>query len=160
MKFWIVTAIIIAAIVGFIVYGGNQAKQANTANSSSSSTSVAYSSASSAKQGVAVLTELKKEDLVVGTGAEVQPGANVTVNYKGTLTDGSEFDSSYKRGQPATFGLSQVIKGWQDGIPGMKVGGKRKLSIPASLGYGTSSPSAAIPANSDLYFEVELVSIN
>jgi FKBP-type peptidyl-prolyl cis-trans isomerase len=159
MKFWVVMSIILLAVIGFVVYGGNQAKQASSSSSSSTS-SVAVSSSPAIKQGVAVLTEIKKDDITIGTGAQVQPGANVTVNYRGTLTDGTEFDSSYSRNQPATFSLSQVIKGWQDGIPGMQVGGKRKLSIPAAQAYGSQSPSAIIPANSDLYFEVELISIN
>ena len=161
MKIWIVLVVIIAAIVGFVVYGGNQTKQSTVVTSSSVSvTSSSVSSTDTApKQGVSVLTELKFEDSVVGTGPAVQPGANVTVNYTGTLTDGTIFDSSVGK-KPISFSLSGVIKGWQNGIPGMQVGGKRKLSIPANLGYGAQSPTPAIPANSDLFFDVELISIN
>jgi FKBP-type peptidyl-prolyl cis-trans isomerase len=100
------------------------------------------------------------EDLVVGTGATAAAGDVVTVNYVGTLTNGTKFDSSYDKGQPFTFtlGAGRVIAGWDQGLPGMKVGGKRRLTIPPSLGYG-SQPYGPIPANSTLVFEVELVSI-
>lgn len=103
---------------------------------------------------------LKIEDLIVGSGAEVKSGDTVTVNYLGTLTDGTKFDSSYDRNMPFTtqIGVGQVIKGWDEGIVGMKVGGKRKLVIPSSLGYGDQS-AGSIPPNSTLIFEVELVSI-
>ena len=95
------------------------------------------------------------EDLKVGTGEEAKAHDKVTIHYKGTLDDGSEFDSSYKRGQPATFPLDNLIKVWQEGIPGMKVGGKRKLTIPPELGYGNRA-TAGIPAGSTLHFEIEL----
>jgi peptidylprolyl isomerase len=102
-------------------------------------------------------TELIKTDLVVGTGEEVLPGDCVTAFYHGTLlTTGATFDSSYDRGAPIQFPPSRVIKGWQDGVPGMKVGGQRRLVIPAALAYGAQSPSAAIPANSDLVFIIEI----
>jgi len=104
--------------------------------------------------------ELQKTDETVGTGAEAVAGKSVTVNYVGTLTNGTKFDSSYDRNQPFTFTLGggQVIKGWDEGVVGMKVGGKRKLVIPPELGYG-SQAQASIPANSTLVFEVELVSV-
>jgi FKBP-type peptidyl-prolyl cis-trans isomerase FkpA len=100
------------------------------------------------------------EDLVVGTGATAAAGDLVTVNYVGTLTNGTKFDSSYDRGQPYSFqvGAGQVIAGWDQGVPGMKVGGKRRLTIPPSLGYGGQA-NGPIPANSTLVFEIELVSI-
>lgn len=105
--------------------------------------------------------ELQKTDEVVGTGDEAVAGKQVTVNYVGTLTNGTKFDSSYDRNQPFTFTLGggQVIKGWDEGVVGMKVGGKRKLVIPASLGYGDQSPSPSIPANSTLVFEIELLKV-
>lgn len=103
--------------------------------------------------------ELKIEDLRVGEGEEVKAGDTITAHYKGTLaTNGQKFDSSYDRGEPATFGLSQVITGWQEGVPGMKVGGKRRLIIPADMAYGATA-QAGIPANSDLVFEVEVLGI-
>lgn len=96
------------------------------------------------------------EDLVVGNGAEAKPHATVTIHYRGTLMNGKEFDSSHSRGKPATFGLDQLIKGWQEGIPGMKVGGKRKLTIPPQLGYGARGAPPTIPPNATLMFEIEL----
>ena len=101
------------------------------------------------------------QDEVVGTGEEATTGATITVNYRGTLLDGTEFDSSYNRNQPFTFtlGAGQVIKGWDQGFAGMKVGGKRKLTIPPSLGYGDRQ-AGTIPANSTLVFEVELLSVS
>ena len=103
---------------------------------------------------------LQMQDLTVGTGTEVKSGDTVTVNYLGTLTNGTKFDSSYDRNQPFTtqIGVGQVIKGWDEGIVGMKVGGKRKLTIPAALGYG-SQAAGSIPPNSTLIFEVELLSV-
>lgn len=105
------------------------------------------------------VTELVAEDLVVGTGKAVVATDSVTVHYTGWLaTDGTVFDSSVERGQPATFPLSGVIQGWQEGIPGMQVGGKRRLVIPADLAYGPQGNSG-IPPNSALVFEVELINI-
>ena len=107
------------------------------------------------------VTALQSTDEVVGTGAEATSGSNVSVNYLGTLTDGTKFDSSYDRNKPFEFklGAGQVIAGWDQGVQGMKVGGKRKLVIPASLGYGAQSVGS-IPANSTLVFEVELLAVN
>ncbi len=100
------------------------------------------------------------EDLVVGSGATAVAGDTLTVHYVGTLTNGQKFDSSYDRGQPFTFrlGAGGVIAGWDQGLVGMRVGGRRRLTIPPSLGYG-SRANGPIPANSTLIFEVELVSI-
>lgn len=108
-----------------------------------------------------VVDHLIKKDIKVGTGAEAKSGDTVTVNYKGTLTNGSQFDSSYDRGQPFTFqlGAGNVIQGWDEGVPGMKVGGKRKLIIPSDLGYGEQGMGADIPPNSTLVFEVELLKV-
>lgn len=106
------------------------------------------------------ITELQSIDTVVGDGDEVQPGDTITAHYTGALvTNGVIFQSSHDFGKAATFGLGQVIKGWTDGVPGMKVGGTRRLIIPAALAYGAHSPAANIPANSDLVFDIELVSI-
>ena len=109
---------------------------------------------------VGQVAELKTEDLVVGTGAEAKANETVTVDYIGVLAStGAGFDNSIDRGQPATFPLDQVIIGWQEGIPGMKEGGKRRLYIPAAKAYGEQSPSPLIPANSDLVFDVTLIKV-
>ncbi|OGM25629.1 peptidylprolyl isomerase [Candidatus Woesebacteria bacterium RIFCSPLOWO2_01_FULL_39_61] len=107
------------------------------------------------------MDNLKIEDIVVGNGSEVKNGDSVSVNYIGTLTDGKEFDSSYKRGQPFEFtvGSGEVIQGWDLGLIGMKTGGKRKLTIPPELGYGERGAGADVPPNSILIFEVELLGI-
>jgi FKBP-type peptidyl-prolyl cis-trans isomerase FkpA len=108
------------------------------------------------------VTELKIEDLVVGTGAAAKVGDTVTVNYTGWLTDGTQFDSSVGRAPFSfTIGQRRVIQGWEQGVPGMKVGGKRKLTIPPDLGYGAQGAGGgAIPPNATLVFEVELLKIN
>jgi FKBP-type peptidyl-prolyl cis-trans isomerase len=101
------------------------------------------------------------EDEKIGTGKEATAGHNVTVHYRGTLTDGTKFDASYDRNQPFTFdlGTGQVIKGWDQGVAGMKEGGKRKLTIPPDLGYGARGASGVIPPNATLVFEVELLKV-
>ena len=104
------------------------------------------------------VTELQTIDIVVGDGAEVQPGDCVGALYYGTLaTTGEKFDGNYETGQPIEFSLDGVIPGWTQGIPGMKVGGVRRLVIPAELAYGAQA-NGGIPANSDLVFEVHIVS--
>lgn len=110
------------------------------------------------------LTELMMKDEIVGTGAVAAAGDKVTVKYVGALTNGTVFDASASHKETAngftfTLGAGQVIKGWDQGVAGMKVGGKRVLAIPASLAYGAQSPSPSIPANSDLIFEVELLNV-
>lgn len=104
---------------------------------------------------------LQIDDIKVGTGPEAKAGQKVTVHYVGTLTDGSKFDSSRDRGQGFDFklGAGQVIKGWDQGVAGMKVGGVRKLTIPPELGYGAGGYPPVIPPNSTLVFEVELLKV-
>lgn len=106
-------------------------------------------------------SELQLVDVVEGDGAEVPEGATVTVHYAGVswVNDGRRFDSSFERGQPATFPLANVIAGWQQGIPGMKVGGRRLLVVPPELGYGAGSPTPAIAPGDTLVFVVDLVRI-
>jgi FKBP-type peptidyl-prolyl cis-trans isomerase len=111
-------------------------------------------------QNMSQATELKIEDTVVGNGDEAVAGKQVTVHYTGTLTNGTKFDSSLDRGQPFTFtlGAGEVIQGWDEGVAGMKVGGKRKLTIPPDMGYGPMA-IGTIPANSTLLFDVELLQV-
>jgi FKBP-type peptidyl-prolyl cis-trans isomerase len=109
----------------------------------------------------APVTELKIEELKAGTGAEAKAGQQVSVHYTGWLTDGKKFDSSLDRGQPFKFmlGAGQVIPGWDKGVAGMKVGGKRKLTIPPQMGYGERGAGGVIPPNATLVFEVELLGV-
>lgn len=104
---------------------------------------------------------LKYSDSVVGTGATPQKGQTVTVHYTGTLQNGLEFDSSRKRGTPMEykFGVQPMIKGWDEGVSSMKVGGRRKLIIPSALGYGPQGRPPDIPGNSTLLFDLELLGV-
>ena len=104
---------------------------------------------------------LLKEDLVVGTGATAEPGQDVIVHYVGRLADGKQFDSSRARRDPLDFalGAGDVIRGWDEGLPGMRVGGKRRLTIPPELAYGAHGLAGVIPPHSTLVFEVELLEI-
>jgi FKBP-type peptidyl-prolyl cis-trans isomerase FkpA len=104
---------------------------------------------------------LEIDDLSPGTGTEATEGRTVSVHYTGTLTNGDKFDSSLDRGRPFEFvlGAGRVIKGWDQGVRGMKVGGKRKLTIPAELGYGARGFPPVIPANATLVFEIELLDV-
>jgi peptidylprolyl isomerase len=104
---------------------------------------------------------MKIVDEQLGTGATAEKGKNVTVNYTGWLADGTKFDSSHDRNRPFTFtlGVGQVIKGWDEGVAGMKVGGKRKLIIPSHLAYGKRGSPPVIPADAELTFEVDLLDV-
>lgn len=115
----------------------------------------------SAGNEVVTSSGLQYVDLIVGTGEVAQAGQTVSVHYTGWLTNGKKFDSSVDRGQPFSFplGAGRVIKGWDEGVQGMKVGGKRKLTIPANLGYGARGAGGVIPPNATLVFDVELLGV-
>ncbi|MBD8893262.1 FKBP-type peptidyl-prolyl cis-trans isomerase [Roseibium litorale] len=110
---------------------------------------------------IAHAEELKITDLKVGDGAEAVAGQMVTVHYTGWLMDGTKFDSSVDRGEPFSFplGAGRVIRGWDEGVAGMKVGGKRELIIPPQMGYGSRGAGGVIPPNATLKFEVELLGV-
>jgi FKBP-type peptidyl-prolyl cis-trans isomerase FkpA len=144
---------IMAIIIGVMFFGS--AKKMNDNNTGPSKTP---SAASAAAQSTTA-SGLKITDTTVGTGTEVMAGNTVTVKYTGTLADGTVFDSTEKQGgNPVSFPLTSVIKGWQEGIPGMKVGGKRTLVIPPDLAYGNQAVGG-IPAGSTLTFEIELIAV-
>lgn len=106
------------------------------------------------------VNELQIIDTVIGTGDEVQHGATITAHYTGALCkDGTIFQSSHDFGDPITFPLDRVIPGWTEGVPGMKVGGTRRLIIPSVKAYGSARAAANIPPNSDLVFDIELIAI-
>lgn len=120
-----------------------------------------------AEEIVKTASGLRYIDQTVGSGAEATSGKNVSVHYTGWLNNGSDqngskFDSSKDRGQPFSFplGAGMVIKGWDEGVAGMKVGGKRRLLIPSALGYGANGAGSVIPPNSNLIFDVELLGVN
>ncbi len=115
----------------------------------------------SAEKAQILASGLRVTDIEVGSGPEAVAGQTVVVHYRGTLENGKQFDASYDRGKPFTFplGRGQVIKGWDEGVQGMKVGGKRKLVIPPELGYGTRGAGGVIPPNATLIFAVELLDI-
>jgi len=120
----------------------------------------AFLAANKAKEGVKTLPSgLQYKVLAEGNGAQPKPTDQITVNYRGTLLDGTEFDNSYKRGEPATLQLKGVIKAWSEALPLMKTGAKWQLFVPADLAYGEKGAGRAIGPNSTLIFEVELLSI-
>ena len=120
----------------------------------------AFLAANGKKEGVTTLPSgLQYKVLAVGKGKSPHPTDNVTVHYRGTLVDGTEFDSSHKRNAPVTFGVDRVIPGWKEALPMMMEGAKWQLFVPAKLGYGDRGAGPLIPPNSTLIFEVELISV-
>jgi FKBP-type peptidyl-prolyl cis-trans isomerase FkpA len=121
--------------------------------------SAATTAASKDAAPVTTGSGLVYQSLLVGTGGSPAATDVVRVHYKGTLADGTEFDSSYKRGQPAEFPLNRVIRCWTEGVQRMKVGGKAKLTCPPSIAYGAQGAGGVIPPNATLNFEIELLAI-
>jgi FKBP-type peptidyl-prolyl cis-trans isomerase len=165
-----IIAIVVVAVGAWISIKSSEKKPEDQAQTQSQPESAvtpaaAASAAPVAATTVAPVTELKIEDQVVGTGAEAGPGKMVTVHYTGTLTDGSKFDSSLDRNQPFSFRMSkdpasrQVIEGWEKGLTGMKVGGKRRLIIPPQLAYGPEGHPPVIPPSATLVFDIQLLSV-
>jgi FKBP-type peptidyl-prolyl cis-trans isomerase len=138
---------------------------ATSCGDNKSGTPAAVSTSSPAKvsgQPTTTPSGLQYWDNVVGSGAIATPGSTVKVHYTGFLTSGEKFDSSRDRGEPFSFplGAGQVIKGWDEGVAGMKVGGQRQLRIPPNLGYGAAGAGGAIPPNATLIFDVELLEVS
>ena len=149
----ILAGAVIIALIATLVYFNNQDKEA---------VNEAVSKVELGANAITTDSGLRYEDLVVGDGAEAKAGNTVSVHYTGWLADGTQFDSSVDSGTPFEFqlGAGRVIQGWDEGVAGMQVGGKRKLVIPPDLGYGaTGAGNGVIPPNSVLVFEVELLGI-
>lgn len=157
---WLSVGLAVVALVSLV--GCSGAREVPAPASAPSEAPQAQEATSASSPGkTADVTELKIEDVVVGKGAEAKSGNLVTVEYTGWLTDGTKFDSSLDSGQPFEFTLGQgkVIQGWDQGVAGMKVGGKRKLTIPPALGYGAQGSGGVIPPNATLVFDVELLAV-
>jgi len=146
--------IVLIAMAAVFVYAQSSAKKAPMKTDTSAPTKVTG-------DGTTTADGLKYWDIKLGTGATAATGQNVTVHYTGWLTNGKKFDSSVDRNEPFQFGLGQhqVIKGWDEGVAGMKVGGKRQLHIPAALAYGDRGAGGVIPPGADLIFDVELLKV-
>jgi FKBP-type peptidyl-prolyl cis-trans isomerase len=146
------------AVLG-VAFGCGSSDKANT--STTPSTPSTSSPMKVTGQPTTTASGLQYWDIVVGTGATATPGSMVRVHYSGFLTTGQKFDSSRDRGEPFSFplGQGQVIKGWDEGVAGMKVGGQRQLRIPPQLGYGAEGAGGAIPPNATLIFDVELLAV-
>lgn len=151
-----ISSVVVVIILFFIILNVTSPSNKNDNTDLTSSTIPSPTDQTTAED----FSEFKIEDITQGTGADVKDGDTVSVNYLGTLIDGTKFDSSYDRETPFEFtvGAGQVIEGWDKGLVGMKVGGKRKLSIPSSMGYGASG-AGSIPPNAGLIFEIELLEI-
>jgi FKBP-type peptidyl-prolyl cis-trans isomerase len=159
-KYLVVTIFLVALLVvaGAFAFSTKEEKVISTEVLQTSTPSATISEENMGEGNVA---QIGIEDIIEGTGDMAESGKKVTVNYVGTLTDGKKFDSSYDRNDPFSFnlGAGEVIVGWDQGVVGMKVGGKRKLTIPSDLAYGDNGIPGAIPGGATLIFEVELLKV-
>jgi len=156
-----VVGLVVLAIIVIAVAKMQGDGDVRSTNNTDSSTSTSTSTNTNTQQEANTMSEeLKVEDEVVGEGEEAVAGKKVTVHYTGTFTNGSKFDSSVDRGTPFSFtlGAGEVIAGWDQGVAGMKVGGKRKLTVPSDLAYGPND-YGSIPGGSTLLFDVELLAV-
>ena len=152
-------ALMLLAAFGCAHNSGSTSSSTSSTNTTAKATTTTTAPAAG---NVQVLSGgVRAEDLKVGDGALAETGTNVTVHYTGWLTDGTKFDSSVDRGDPFKFrlGAGQVIRGWDEGVKGMRVGGKRKLTIPPDMGYGAAGAQGVIPPNATLVFDVELLDV-
>jgi FKBP-type peptidyl-prolyl cis-trans isomerase len=159
---WVIALVMAVGFVGsyfLIILQNNDAQKAQTQPTSQQQTKETPVDPTAFKVNGKV-TDLQTTDIKAGTGKEATLNDVLRIHYKGTIAQtGAKFDSSYDRGEPLTCSLKGLIQGWQQGIPGMKEGGKRRLVIPSAMAYGPQA-QPGIPANSDLVFEVELVAVN
>jgi FKBP-type peptidyl-prolyl cis-trans isomerase len=155
MKQNVFLVLTVFAVLG-VAFGCGSSDKANTSSTPSSSSPMKVNG-----QPTTTASGLQYWDIVVGTGATATSGSMVKVHYSGFLTTGQKFDSSRDRGEPFSFplGQGQVIKGWDEGVAGMKVGGQRQLRIPPQLGYGAEGAGGVIPPNATLIFDVELLGV-
>jgi FKBP-type peptidyl-prolyl cis-trans isomerase FkpA len=155
-------ALMIAAAAALSACSASTNSASQTAPEAATTTAAQPATEATAPATAAASTELQIKDLKVGTGTKAKSGDAVTVDYTGWLMDGTKFDSSIDRNEPFAFnlGAGEVIGGWDKGVAGMKVGGKRELIIPPSLGYGEAGAGATIPPNATLKFEVTLLAVN
>jgi len=161
-NYLIVLVIILIIITAAAIYFSLQKSNATPKTMTAALSQPSQNQNSAQSQTNFDIQGMKVEILQQGTGDGAKAGDNIVVNYVGTLTDGTKFDSSIDRNQPFpyTLGQNQVIQGWELGLLGMKAGEKRRLTIPPELAYGAQSPSPLIPANSTLVFEIDMLSIN
>lgn len=155
---------VLALVAAFALTGCNETTTTGSAPAPAAEANTPAAAPAPAATGGKVhklASGLQYEDLVVGNGTMAEPGMNVSVHYTGWLTDGTKFDSSVDRGQAFKFqlGAGMVIQGWDEGVKGMRIGGKRKLTIPSDLGYGPRGAGGVIPPNATLVFDVELLDV-